>query len=532
MISSHILIYFPDPFGVGGSRYAIGMDGGLNFVTSQELENFKSVITFEAPALIDDLRRSEASIPEQIIDISDAIRLCTGISRADGGERKWNFWKKIRPFFRSDDLWDAAKGVHSGQDTIDNHDIDVISKALYEAIIGLWENVSKELFSLGEEDRFWHIEMPAAQPFYQRQRNGISIEHDLLEGLMNKASSIKYTCYQEVSKTLNVSATGLTYWNVAERLKSIDIGFPVDGISGYALRDQMKMASHKSNFARSFTDYLDASRDMDILSRLLEDDGKVYPTFHPVGTISSRVLVSDPYLQELKRRYRGIIAPDKGHVLRYFDYSQFEPGIMASLSNDQDLLNLYNEGDIYKSLSVYLFGSDLHRSLCKRIFLAFSYGMSSKGIAMLLSDRDSTPEARDAIRQQVEDFFSKFKKLVLFKIDLENQLLSTGRIASARGNHRYRQQTGKLSPKERRWAVSQVIQGTASLIFKHAIVDISQKFGANSMILPMHDAILMQFPVGSDQDKNEMEVVQIMKNAFNKYCPGINGRVTADDFAS
>jgi hypothetical protein len=35
-------------------------------------------------------------IPAAMIDMSEAIRLATGLSRADGGEPKWNFWRRIR----------------------------------------------------------------------------------------------------------------------------------------------------------------------------------------------------------------------------------------------------------------------------------------------------------------------------------------------------------------------------------------------------------------------------------------------------
>jgi DNA polymerase-1 len=84
--------------------------------------------------------------------------------------------------------------------------------------------------------------------------------------------------------------------------------------------------------------------------------------------------------------------------------------------------------------------------------------------------------------------------------------------------------------KERRWSVSQVIQGTASLIFKKAIINLAAKFGPASILLPMHDAVLMQFPDGEGAQGMVTEARDVMVSAFSLYCPGLSPRVTTGSF--
>ncbi|WP_081612598.1 DNA polymerase [Methylobacterium sp. 88A] len=291
----------------------------------------------------------------------------------------------------------------------------------------------------------------------------------------------------------------------------------------------MKLATNHSHFATQFTRYLDASRDMDILARLSGESDRVFPTFHPIGTVSSRILIADPYIQELRRKYREVICSENDMELAYFDYSQFEPGIMAALAGDADLMSLYNQGDVYKALSIAVYGVPEHRQICKRVFLAYSYGMSLKGIAVLLCGKNASDADREFMENKIRQFFERYKSLVLFKSGLEDVLLRDGSVKTLEGNRRQRLQGGKLSSKERRWAVSQVVQGTASLIFKHALINIMRKFGKNALLIPVHDAILMQLPT-EEIYAHRAAVVEIMQKSFSRFCPGVSVRVTSGSF--
>ena len=156
--------------------------------------------------------------------------------------------------------------------------------------------------------------------------------------------------------------------------------------------------------------------------------------------------------------------------------------------------------------------------------------MTVKGIAYLLAGKQADQQERDIIETRVFAFFTKFEALGIYKKYLEQKLHGESVVLTPFGNHRKRIRTGPLSPKEKRWAVNQVIQGTASLIFKKALLALRDEFGKRAIVLPVHDAVLMQFAEGT-KSKAIPIAVKLMENAFLEFCPEIKGRVTHGGFA-
>jgi hypothetical protein len=109
--------------------------------------------------------------------MSEAIRLATGLSRADGGEPKWNFWRRIRSNFESDSDWVAARAMHeSRSEEHEAHNELALFNALRKACSRLWSSLKVELLEKNESDRFFRVEVPSAQVFYSRQLHGIAID--------------------------------------------------------------------------------------------------------------------------------------------------------------------------------------------------------------------------------------------------------------------------------------------------------------------------------------------------------------------
>jgi DNA polymerase I len=524
-----LLLYVPDPYGVGASRYAIFQQGALREINPSGLAAIDAMVfSYDIPALSDELRRLDCHLPEVIVDLAEGVRLFVGVSKADGGEKLWDFWQCAKQFFDNNEIWSKSRALHQGRISAPkDYDYDGHFTLLGAALEKMLAWMNAELDKAGEAKRFYELEVPLASIFFKRQIKGIAVRRDIVNQALERAKRRKYTAYAEVASLLNVSPTGLNYWNVRGHLENSDLHEANILVDGYALRDQLKIARSSSKFAVAFTDYMDATRDVETLTRLSSSGERVFPTFHPIGTISARTLVSDPYLQELRRDLRSVLAADPDMKLKYFDFAQFEPGILATLCGDKSLIELYDKGDIYQALSVHIFGDVEHRNLCKRIFLAFSYGMTAGSIAKLLSG-DNEEVLR--IKNDVEVFFGSFPRLNEYRAEVENLLLRTGQVSTFMGNRRVRQSaSAKLSAKEKRWGLSQIVQGNASLVFKTALAKISRRFGDNSILLPMHDAVLMQFNEASEADILR-EVPLIMKEAFSSYFESVTPRVVVGDF--
>jgi DNA polymerase I-like protein with 3'-5' exonuclease and polymerase domains len=113
----------------------------------------------------------------------------------------------------------------------------------------------------------------------------------------------------------------------------------------------------------------------------------------------------------------------------------------------------------------------------------------------------------------------------------QSDLEQSGYVSSALGNRRNRLSSGRLAPKEQQWALAQQIQGTASLIFKDSIIQISKLIGSENILLPMHDAILIQCTELEAGILREA-ISNLMKDSFLRWCPGVRPRVSIAAYAS
>jgi hypothetical protein len=75
-----------------------------------------------------------------------------------------------------------------------------------------------------------------------------------------------------------------------------------------------------------------------------------------------------------------------------------------------------------------------------------------------------------------------------------------------------------------------MVQSTASLIFKEAIIAVSDDFGNVSILVPMHDALLLQFTDDASFDDRVGHASDLMVGAFAARCPGVNAKIARSEF--
>lgn len=534
MTDSGYLAYLPDPFGVLRPLFCILTDQGeVKSLAAGELSNYAGlVITYDVPTLVDNLRQLGLAPPAQIADIGQALRMLVGQPKNEAGEGRWNAWRYLARFFRSEtDAQNFIAIAQSKKERLPAADMQALLETAASALRSSWINLTQDLKDMGELARFRDVEIPVQSIFAQRQFMGLAIDVPKVQLFLKDVAQRKYEGYRRVASALNASPTSLTFWNISDHLEHTDAKHLAGQSNGGRLREAFKLAASASSFAAAFLQFSDSSRDEITLHRSNGPDGRLFPIFDTFGTVSGRILVSDPGLQQLRRTYRSIITADAGRSLIYLDYAQFEPGILAYLSQDEGLIAAYNAGDLYTALSVKVFGSENSRPLAKRIFLAFCYGMSIDALVNILSGPQAGAETRDGFKSAIEDFFSAFEGLTSFRDQSAVRLESAGVASSLMGNGRRRSRTGPLTNKERRWALNQPVQSTASLIFKEAIIELSKVFGADAILLPMHDAVLMQFPGDAVSKEDIASAVSIMETTFVRWCPNIKVRVTSGNFS-
>lgn len=193
---------------------------------------------------------------------------------------------------------------------------------------------------------------------------------------------------------------------------------------------------------------------------------------------------------------------------------------MAALSGDEELKRLYGAGDMYDLFANTHLGLFGNRKAAKQLFLSYAYGMSRRALV-------DAAVSLGVDRQKAKEAFRRFQQYEAWKKSICGEFQRTGRVATTFGNHYRRSGKGQLTGKEQRSAVSQIVQGTASLIFKRALL------GANSIddvriVLPMHDALLFEHTLPETPGNVVLAFTSAMTKELNSL---ITGKASISDFA-
>ncbi len=352
-----------------------------------------------------------------------------------------------------------------------------------------------------EEDRFQEVEQKINKIIYERQLKGIPFSKEIVtrknrelemkEYQIKNILQLDHSIFQPLNKDFQ-----------NEYLKSKNYKLVKSLRYSFKIRKTDKVAQLIYELIRTRDD----SKVFSLLSSTHWGSGvKTYPSFQGFGSITSRITLRQPAIQNLKKTNRDVFVAEPNKTLLYIDYSQFEAGILASLSNDVKLIELYNTADIYEDIAINVLGDIKKRAASKILFYRYMYG-------------DTTLDSK------TRSYFEQFEQLSTFKNDTKIELDTNGKVGTNFGNYRY------ISDSETDWSLSHKIQATASLIFKNALISVYDSVKSAEFLIPLHDAALYQI---NDIDflKAQKKIIWIFKREFVKICPKIKAKVNIGNFA-
>lgn len=350
-----------------------------------------------------------------------------------------------------------------------------------------------------EQNRFVDLEMRVNTLIYDRQYRGVKIN---LEVAKERSIEVERKIYN-IKNILQIEYNIFVPDSVQQQIAFLSK-------KGYNIirspKNTFKIRRFDDPVCNLFYELMRNEQDLESLIYIQSQWGgqsRTYPTFYGFGTITSRITLRQPSLQNLKKENRPVIVPDKDMQFLYIDYSQFEAGILASLSGDENLIKLYNT-DIYVDLAEKVLGSKEKRKEAKIIFYRYMYGDNSLG-------------------KEAVDYFNKFEKLKSFMEQIYSDASKHRKVGTTNGNFRY------TNGEEYKWALSHVIQSTASLIFKNALVRVFGEITKAEFVIPMHDAALYQIK-NSDYEKCKVKIINIYIEEFEKLCPEIKAAVGSESY--
>ena len=227
-------------------------------------------------------------------------------------------------------------------------------------------------------------------------------------------------------------------------------------------------------------------------------DGKVHTSFKSHGAETGRFSSSDPNLQNIPssgqygKLIRNLFVASKGYKLVVADYSQIEPRIVASLSNDPIMMDNYLNGkDIYTTIGDTV---GLDRKAGKVLVLAMTYGVGPDKIASSLG------LSIDAAKKLLNDFTERFHDIAKYKakvIRMSSQRGPVPYVETVFGRRRYipdlKSSERGLRSRADRQAFNTVIQGSAADLMKLAIVRAHSCFIDEpdvNVVLTVHDELV------------------------------------------
>lgn len=263
---------------------------------------------------------------------------------------------------------------------------------------------------------------------------------------------------------------------------------------------------------------------VDALPPLLDENNRLHTSYHTDATKTGRLSSTNPNLQNIPIKgewgikvREAFIAP-KGFKLISADYNQIELRVMAHLSGDKALTDIFNKGeDIHTRTAAEILDkapgevTKDDRRLAKVVNFGIMYGISPFGLSRQLK------VDREAAKQIIDKYFEEFSGV---KTWLENTLTDAyakGYVETLGGFRRYlvelKQGNFRVRAAGERMAINAPVQGTAADIIKAAMIklDSQLKNYKTKMILQVHDELVFETP-----DDEVEEIYPLIKNTMEK----------------
>jgi DNA polymerase-1 len=407
----------------------------------------------------------------------------------------------------------------------------------------LKEHFTKELESGNVTKLFDNIETPLVSVLTAMEIEGININSEFLNGLSVELTKdidrLEKSVYKQAGEEFNLASPKQLGIVLFEKLKLVDkpkktktgqYATSEDILSYLAkehqiIRDILEFRQYK----KLQSTYVDA-----LPNEVNPKTGRIHTVYAQAVAATGRLSSNNPNLQNIPiRTERGrevrkaFIPRDENHVLLAADYSQIELRIIASLSEEETMIEAFKNGeDIHASTAAKVFNIPLNevtreqRSNAKTVNFGIIYGVSAFGLS------NQTDLSRSEAKELIDTYYETYPKLRNYMASLVDFARDNGYVETVLKRRRYLKDINSRNAVVRnaaeRNAVNAPIQGSAADIIKLAMINIYRRFKKENfkskMLLQVHDELVF------DAHKDELEIIkpiikEEMENAFKMAVP-------------
>ena len=392
------------------------------------------------------------------------------------------------------------------------------------------------------EDLFYKIEMPLMPVLAEMEMNGVCLDTQSLaetsKQFTTRMNEIEQRIYELAGQQFNIASPKQVGEILFDKLKIVEKAKKTKTGQYVTSEEVLQQLKNKHEIVADILEHRGLKKligtYIDALPKLINPrTGHIHTSFNQTITATGRLSSSDPNLQNIPIRgedgkeIRKAFIPEPGCLFFSADYSQIELRVMAHLSQDPQMIEVFREGkDLHAATAANIYKKPIEevtrdeRTKSKRANFGIIYGITVFGLA----ERLDIP--RDEAKMLIDGYFATFPDVHDYMEKSKEVARQQGYVTTLFGRRRYLPDINSANATVRgfaeRNAINAPIQGTAADIIKVAMIHIFNRFKAegikSKMILQVHDELNFSvFP--EEKEKVEHIVLEEMQNAFQMAVP-------------
>ncbi|NQP32077.1 DNA polymerase I [Streptococcus suis] len=409
---------------------------------------------------------------------------------------------------------------------------DVFFPHLARKVQVLMETEAPMLAKLEENqqsDLLFEMELPLANVLAKMEIAGIKVKVETLKAMQAENEVL----IEQLTKEIYELAGQEFNINSPKQLGTIlfeDMGLPLEYTkktkTGYSTAvDVLERLAPIAPVVSKILEYrqitkLQSTYVIGLQDAILED-GKIHTRYVQDLTQTGRLSSTDPNLQNIPvrleqgRLIRKAFVPSlENSVLLASDYSQIELRVLAHISQDQHLIEAFQQGaDIHTSTAMRVFGIEKaedvtanDRRNAKAVNFGVVYGISDFGLSNNLGI------SRKEAKNYIDTYFERFPGIKNYMETIVREARDKGYVETL---YKRRRELPDINSRNfnvrnfaERTAINSPIQGSAADILKVAMINLDKALTdaglSTRMLLQVHDEIVLEVPIA------ELETVKAM----------------------
>lgn len=386
------------------------------------------------------------------------------------------------------------------------------------------------------------LEFPLIEVLAKMEMNGILVDKvmldDFSEELTEELINLEQTVYEKAGMEFNINSPKQLGEVLFDKM-GLPAGKKTKTGQYSTAESVLKKLASEYEMPSMILEYRALSKlkstYVDALPKLIhEKTGRIHTDFNQSVAATGRLSSSNPNLQNIPirtkrgREIRKAFVAEEGSKLLSSDYSQVELRVIASISEDENMIQAFNnDEDIHSRTAKEVFGLDSidevtpdQRRKAKEVNFGIPYGVSAYGLASRLGI------SNDEGKEMIDQYFERFPGIQDYIAETKAFAKENSYVKTLLGRRRYIPQINAGNWNVRsfaeRTAINMPIQGTAADIIKLAMINIQKYLEAENlqtkMLLQVHDELIFEIPE-TEQQTVPPKLKEMMETAYELAVP-------------